>query len=126
MVEALFPLFELLHHYWINQADRDGALQELGALLAPAVFGAPAAHGLPPEDGGLLSDTGESRRRGACARACAHARADGLQAGGLPSACVAVCSAGLRLPPAVQHLACPQLTPRLLTSPLPPRPQWRC
>ncbi|KAL4457418.1 hypothetical protein ABPG75_012283 [Micractinium tetrahymenae] len=59
VVEALFPLFELLHHYWINQADRDSCLQELGRLLAPAVFGSAADHGLPPEDGGLLSDTVE-------------------------------------------------------------------
>ena len=58
VVEALFPLFELLHHYWINQADRDSTLQELGRLLAPAVFGTPAEHGLPAEDAGLLSDTG--------------------------------------------------------------------
>ena len=62
-MEALFPLFELLHHYWINQADRDGTLQELGRLLAPAVFGTPAEHGLPAEDAGLLSDTGA---RAAC------------------------------------------------------------
>lgn len=59
VVEALFPLFELLHHYWINQADRDGSLQELARLLAPAVFGTPAEHGLLAEDGGLLSDTVE-------------------------------------------------------------------
>ncbi len=30
VVEALFPLFELLHHYWINQADRDSCLQVRG------------------------------------------------------------------------------------------------
>lgn len=59
VVEALFPLFELLHHYWINQADRDSCLQELGRLLAPAVFGTPRQHGLPQEDGGLLTDTVE-------------------------------------------------------------------
>ncbi|PSC69082.1 rho GTPase-activating 4 isoform X2 [Micractinium conductrix] len=59
VVEALFPLFELLHHYWINQADRDSCLQQLGRLLSPAVFGTPAEHGLPAEDGGLLSDTVE-------------------------------------------------------------------
>jgi hypothetical protein len=67
VVEALFPLFELLHHYWINQADRDSTLQELGRLLAPAVFGTPAEHGLPAEDAGLLSDTGAAAGR--CARA---------------------------------------------------------
>ncbi|KAL4441016.1 hypothetical protein ABPG77_010447 [Micractinium sp. CCAP 211/92] len=59
VVEALFPLFELLHHYWINQADRDSCLQELGRMLAPAVFGSVADHGLPAEDEGLLSDTVE-------------------------------------------------------------------
>lgn len=40
------------------QADRDSSLQELGRLLAPAVFGTPRQHGLPAADGGLLSDTG--------------------------------------------------------------------
>jgi hypothetical protein len=59
VVEALFPLFELLHHYWINQTDRDSSLQELGRLLVPAVFGAAHVHGLQVEDGGLLSDTVE-------------------------------------------------------------------
>jgi hypothetical protein len=59
VVEALFPLFELLHHYWINQADRDSSLQDLGRLLTPAVFGTARQHGLPPADGGLLSDTVE-------------------------------------------------------------------
>lgn len=59
VVEALFPLFELLHHYWINQADRDSTLQQLGRLLAPAVFGNPREHNLPAEDAGLLSDTVE-------------------------------------------------------------------
>lgn len=58
VVEALFPLFELLHHYWINQPDRDSALQELGRQLAPSVFGTPMQHSLPAEDAGLLSDTG--------------------------------------------------------------------
>ena len=41
ILEALFPLFEFLHHNLINQADRDAALQELGRLFAPFVFGTP-------------------------------------------------------------------------------------
>ena len=75
VVEALFPLFELLHHYWINQADRDSCLQQLGRLLSPAVFGTPAEHGLPAEDGGLLSDTGERAQPRLGARAAAGAAA---------------------------------------------------
>jgi hypothetical protein len=41
ILEALFPLFEFLHHHLINQADRDIALQELGGLFAPFIFGTP-------------------------------------------------------------------------------------
>lgn len=43
VVEALFPLFELLHHYWINQADRDSCLQVWGGPGIPA-WAASLAH----------------------------------------------------------------------------------
>lgn len=47
IVEALYPLFEFLHHYWINQPDRDGTLTDLAATFASPVFGTPEEHGLP-------------------------------------------------------------------------------
>lgn len=59
ILEALFPLFEFLHHNLINQADRDAALQELGRLFAPYVFGTPQEHGLALEDASLLAETVE-------------------------------------------------------------------
>lgn len=48
ILEALFPLFELLHHHWLNQGDRVEVLQELALTFAAPVFGTPAEHGLPP------------------------------------------------------------------------------
>ena len=45
IIEAMYPLFEFLHHWWINQPDREAALQHLGALFAPAVFGSPQVRG---------------------------------------------------------------------------------
>jgi hypothetical protein len=59
IVEALFPLFELLHHYWINQPARAATLADLGALFAPPVFGAPGEHGAGPEAAALLAATAE-------------------------------------------------------------------
>jgi hypothetical protein len=45
VVEALFPLFELLHHWWLNQPGRGGAATALGELFQPLVFG---PDGAPP------------------------------------------------------------------------------
>eukprot|EP00887_Chlorella_sp_A99_P002715 scaffold6.g2715.t1 len=59
IVEALYPLFEFLHHWLLNQADREGAVQELGRLFAGPVFGRGAAAGLPEGEEGLLEDTAE-------------------------------------------------------------------
>lgn len=59
LLEALFPLFEFLHHHVINQADRDHSLQELGSLFAPFIFGTPQEYGLPEADASLLADTAE-------------------------------------------------------------------
>lgn len=59
IVEALFPLFEFLHHWLLNVRDREGAVQELGRLFAPVVFGPAGAHALPEGEAGLLEDTTE-------------------------------------------------------------------
>lgn len=60
IIEAMYPLFEFLHHWWINQPDREAALQHLGALFAPAVFGSPQEAGLTSEDAGLLQQLTEA------------------------------------------------------------------
>lgn len=39
IVEVLYPLFELLHHYWINQLDRNRSLMSLAHTFAGPVFG---------------------------------------------------------------------------------------
>lgn len=49
IVEALYPLFELLHHYWINQPERQATLDELASIFAVPVFGTPQEHGLAPK-----------------------------------------------------------------------------
>lgn len=59
LVEALYPLFEFLHHWLLNQADREGAIQELGRRFAPHVFGPAAAYMLPDGEAGLLADTAQ-------------------------------------------------------------------
>lgn len=152
VVEALFPLFELLHHYWINQADRDSCLQELGRLLSPAVFGTAHDHGLPPEDGGLLSDTGGRggkwrEREGCCPSQvvggwCACWDAAAWHAWGLVKG-QGRSGAGHspQEHPAFVHWYCPTVhwfepsprASRCCTYPAPPRPspclpclQWRC
>jgi hypothetical protein len=56
IVEALFPLFELLHHYWINQPQREATLASLASTFAVPVFGAPAEHGAGPEAAIFLQD----------------------------------------------------------------------
>ena len=56
IVEALFPLFELLHHYWINQPQREDTLSDLASTFAAPVFGTPAEHGTPPQTAGLLAE----------------------------------------------------------------------
>jgi hypothetical protein len=56
IVEALFPLFELLHHYWINQPQRDATLATLSSTFAMPVFGTPAEHGASPEAAMYLQD----------------------------------------------------------------------
>ena len=50
IVEALFPLFELLHHYWINQSQREETLMELASIFAAPVFGTPSEHPSSPPD----------------------------------------------------------------------------
>ena len=54
IVEALFPLFELLHHYWINQTQREETLAELAAIFAGPVFGMPASHNASSQASVLL------------------------------------------------------------------------
>jgi len=57
IVEALFPLFELLHHYWINQPQRGSTLATLTSIFTIPVFGTPAEHGAySPEAAALLQD----------------------------------------------------------------------
>jgi RhoGAP domain len=56
IVEALFPLFELLHHYWINQPHREATLESLASTFAIPVFGTPAEHGACPETAMYLQD----------------------------------------------------------------------
>lgn len=58
IVEALFPLFELLHHYWINQPARESTLHDLGMLFSLPVFGVREEHGVcGPEAAALLAAT---------------------------------------------------------------------
>lgn len=47
VIELLFPLFELLHHYWINQPKsvQRIALQQLSCLFAGMIFGKPSEGG---------------------------------------------------------------------------------
>jgi hypothetical protein len=57
IVEALFPLFELLHHYWINQPQRESTLATLASTFTIPVFGTPAEHGAhSSEAAALLQD----------------------------------------------------------------------
>jgi hypothetical protein len=56
IVEALFPLFELLHHYWINQPHRESTLATLSSTFAMHVFGTPSEHGASPEAAIFLQD----------------------------------------------------------------------
>jgi hypothetical protein len=49
VVEAIFPLFELLHHYWVNQQERQAALRDLTSIFSVHVFGLAAEHRAPPE-----------------------------------------------------------------------------
>ena len=57
IVEALFPLFELLHHYWINQPQREATLESLASTFVVHVFGTPTEHGAGPEAASLLQDS---------------------------------------------------------------------
>lgn len=54
IVEALFPLFELLHHYWINQPQREETLGDLASIFAAPVFGMPADLGASSQASAVL------------------------------------------------------------------------
>lgn len=54
IVEALFPLFELLHHYWINQPQRESTLATLASTFTIPVFGTPAEHGAHSPEAAIL------------------------------------------------------------------------
>lgn len=54
IVEALFPLFELLHHYWINQPQREETLGDLASIFAAPVFGMPADFGASSQASAVL------------------------------------------------------------------------
>lgn len=54
ILEAMFPLFELLHHFYLNQQDREGCLETLAALFSPPIFGMEDEHGL--QNGGVIQD----------------------------------------------------------------------
>lgn len=49
ILEAMFPLFELLHHFYLNQQDREGCLRKLASLFSAPIFGTVEEHGLQVE-----------------------------------------------------------------------------
>ncbi|KAI8113845.1 hypothetical protein M9435_003836 [Picochlorum sp. BPE23] len=54
ILEAMFPLFELLHHFYLNQQDREGCLEKLATLFSPPIFGIEDEHGL--QNTGVIQD----------------------------------------------------------------------
>ena len=58
ILEVLFPLFELLHHFHLNEECRDESLCFLSAIFTPSVFGTKEDHGLRgAEYDALLKDS---------------------------------------------------------------------
>jgi hypothetical protein len=47
----------LLHHYWINQPNREETLTELAAIFATPVFGTITEHNAPPEAAAFLRES---------------------------------------------------------------------
>ena len=57
VLEVLFPLFELLHHFHLNEEHRDESLHSLSTIFTPSVFGTAEDHGLRgPEYEALLRE----------------------------------------------------------------------
>jgi hypothetical protein len=50
ILEVLFPLFELLHHFHLNVACREETLSYLSAIFTPSIFGTKEEHGLRGEE----------------------------------------------------------------------------
>lgn len=46
ILEVLFPLFELLHHFHLNAERREESLSCLSAIFTPSIFGTKEDHGL--------------------------------------------------------------------------------
>lgn len=46
VLEVLFPLFELLHHFHLNVERREEILSYLAAIFTPSIFGTKEEHGL--------------------------------------------------------------------------------
>lgn len=50
ILEAMYPLFEMLHHMYLNQEDRESSLTYLGSLFCAPVLGTKEEHGLDRDD----------------------------------------------------------------------------
>ena len=46
ILEVLFPLFELLHHFHLNEEHREESLSYLSTIFTPSIFGTVEDHGL--------------------------------------------------------------------------------
>ena len=57
ILEAMYPLFEMLHHIYLNQADRETSLAYLGSLFCSPVLGTEQEHGLKGQEWAQLLES---------------------------------------------------------------------
>lgn len=67
IIEAIYPLFEMIHHYYLNQRGTEGSLQYLASLFSTPVFGTEQEHG-------LYGPKWAASIQGACAMMITHYR----------------------------------------------------